>query len=97
MEDGRVIEVIGLMRGGAKSKKKNPWTSSGEGEPEKVGTKTSDPEDGIRREIGGRNRDGENFCKRWRPGRGKRGIGGQVRGLGEGVGGVGSGAESGRE
>ena len=43
MEDGRVIEVISMMRGEVKSKKKNPWTP-GESEPEKVGTESATEE-----------------------------------------------------
>ena len=45
MEDGRVVGVDSAMSGGAKSKKKNPWTSAGESEPEKVGTESATEEE----------------------------------------------------
>ena len=63
-DNRRVIEVISMMRGGTKSiKEKNPSTSSGESEPEKVGTESATEEEtqkaGPEEKIAGRNRDGE--------------------------------------
>ena len=76
----RVIEVFGMMRGGSKSKKnKNPWTSSGESEPENVDTKSATEEEtqkenlaedikmetkSASQEVAARSREKED----WRPG-----------------------------
>ena len=95
MEDGRVIEVISMMRGGSKSKKKkNPSTSSGESEPENVGTESATEEeklaDGIEME---RKKARQEMATRSRE---KKRPGGQVR-VGDGVGGVGGGVEAGGE